>query len=644
MGGGGRGRGGEGSSRRVVLATVMACCIGFGLGDEAGFPFSIKNTKGGQNYYRRKDSTARSSAGEEGEGGGGGGSRLRPSLSLLPPPSGQTSQERSSSIGHPSSERSASIGPPMPTTDGRFVPSSTERGAVIGSSSNARSPAIGPQYTRSQKSGSSSPGGRSWSWWPSRRRSGAPGRQPSSSSSSSFFSRLFSWLPWPFGEGSWFSGGSSRADSRNSHFRVIQEQSDNHLRFNGPQSFGSNSFNSPSNRFNPNSFNSPNNFNPNGFNPYGFDPFQFDPLNPYAPIPSFPQPPPPLPPSSSSGHPLPTVGSAIGDVLKVAPNTPADTDHVPSFAAKMFVVREAPQEYYPPGYKPTEPLQRTPPTVEVPRTKFFCEEQRYLPGLYADTQLGCKVFHMCLPAAVGNTQTSFLCPNMTLFDQSILQCNWWYYVRCEDSPQNYDANLPLAISYRRVNAAQLPLTAVGDYNSLALLDVSARSARNLLKEGDGAVGRMGLAAQSEKEVGEEKNAALAIPNVKENQEKQEQGVKASDDSDKDTPEMRKEEKEVEKEGEKEKDEDVNGKEKQQEVARSPSSEVETENVNKMNVRILRVNKLEEENEEEKVEDIKVDKEINSRVRKRRSVEPIFSNTRHFSSPLLSRLHRRNPMP
>lgn len=76
---------------------------------------------------------------------------------------------------------------------------------------------------------------------------------------------------------------------------------------------------------------------------------------------------------------------------QVAPNTPADTDHVPSFAAKMFVVREAPQEYYPPGYKPTEPLQRSPATVEVPRTKFFCEEQRYLPGLYADTQLGCKV-------------------------------------------------------------------------------------------------------------------------------------------------------------------------------------------------------------------------------------------------------------
>lgn len=252
---------------------------------------------------------------------------------------------------------------------------------------------------------------------------------------------------------------------------------------------------------------------------------------------------------------------------------------------------------------------------------------------------------MCLPAAVGNTQTSFLCPNMTLFDQSILQCNWWYYVRCEDSPKNYDANLPLALSYRRVNAAQLPLTAVGDYNSLALLDVTARSARNLLKEEDGAVGRMGLAAQSEEEEGEEKNAALALPNVEEKQDMQERSVRASDDSDKNTTEMRKEEEQVEKEDEKEKD-DVNGNEKQEEVLRSPSSDVDIENVNTMNVRILNINKLDEVNEEEKVQDIKMDKEIDSGVwRRRRSTEPIFSNTRHFSSSLLSRLHRRrSPMP
>ncbi|XP_066973514.1 uncharacterized protein [Macrobrachium rosenbergii] len=165
----------------------------------------------------------------------------------------------------------------------------------------------------------------------------------------------------------------------------------------------------------------------------------------------------------------PTIGPAIGGLLKVDAGTPADTDHVPSFAAKMFVVREAPPEFFPPGYEVPLLFPRLNKRVEVPRTKFFCEEQKYLPGIYADVQLGCKVFHLCLPAAMGNTLTSFMCPNMTLFDQSIMQCNYWYYVNCENSPRNYDANLQMALSYRKMNAAQLPLTAVRNFDNVALL-------------------------------------------------------------------------------------------------------------------------------------------------------------------------------
>ncbi|XP_076061524.1 uncharacterized protein LOC143037277 [Oratosquilla oratoria] len=59
---------------------------------------------------------------------------------------------------------------------------------------------------------------------------------------------------------------------------------------------------------------------------------------------------------------FPTVGPSMAQVLQfafknpsdhqqVSSDTPSDTDHVPSFAAKMFVVREAPKELYPPGYK-----------------------------------------------------------------------------------------------------------------------------------------------------------------------------------------------------------------------------------------------------------------------------------------------------
>jgi len=171
---------------------------------------------------------------------------------------------------------------------------------------------------------------------------------------------------------------------------------------------------------------------------------------------------------------LPTIGPSFGQLLNLDSNTVADTDHVPSFAAKMFVVRDAPVEFWPPGYEAPQKFSNAEQRVEVPRTKFFCEEQKYLPGIYADIQLGCKVFHLCVPASMGNSMTSFMCPNMTLFDQSIMQCNDWYHVNCEAAERHYDANLPMAISYRKINAAQLPLTAVRDMNNVALLSQNAQ--------------------------------------------------------------------------------------------------------------------------------------------------------------------------
>jgi len=171
---------------------------------------------------------------------------------------------------------------------------------------------------------------------------------------------------------------------------------------------------------------------------------------------------------------LPTIGPSFGQLLNLDSNTVADTDHVPSFAAKMFVVRDAPVEFHPPGYEAPEIFSNVEQRVEVPRTKFFCEEQKYLPGIYADIQLGCKVFHLCVPASMGNSMTSFMCPNMTLFDQSIMQCNYWYHVNCEGAEKHYDANLPMAISYRKINAAQLPLTAVRNMNNVALLSQNAQ--------------------------------------------------------------------------------------------------------------------------------------------------------------------------
>ncbi|XP_045121207.1 uncharacterized protein LOC123510277 isoform X2 [Portunus trituberculatus] len=505
--GGGRRCQGTTSCRVFLLAAVVLCCVGLGFGNEKGFPFSVKNTKGKHHYHRRKDEaggilTSGEIPEEEvvGGGGGGGGRRgswLRPRSDLRPPPLVYNALERSS-LGHSEGDGT------QPAGDVSSVPSSgaqnvhlsrsTDEGTA-GGAGGADSPYVAANHLPSVAT-------RGEPWLrPARRRAGAR-RSSSSSSSSSFFSRLMAWLPWPLGEASWFSGGShSRADSRKSHFRVIHQPAGNELSPN-QQSFNTKQFSFPQpfspQSFGPQSF-SPQSFSPQSFSPQSFaaPPFLAPPFGgpPFSPFQSFPQP----PQTESHGSPPRTVGPQVADVLQVSPDTPADTDHVPSFAAKVFVVREAPKDYYPPGYTPADSHEHH--SVEVPRTKFFCEEQRYLPGLYADTQLGCKVFHMCLPAAVGNTMTSFLCPNMTLFDQSILQCNWWYYVRCEDSHLNYDANLPLALSYRKVNAAQLPLTAIQDYNSLSLLDISARTARKLDGGAEGgAVGRMGLADVEEEEM------------------------------------------------------------------------------------------------------------------------------------------------
>lgn len=182
--------------------------------------------------------------------------------------------------------------------------------------------------------------------------------------------------------------------------------------------------------------------------------------------------PPPLPEPKLKPLPErytgPMIGDVLGSVLQLPASTPADSDHVPSFASQLLVVRDAPNNFHPPGYNNSMTEHFTMIT-KLPRTKFFCEEQEFLPGLYADVQLGCKIFHLCVPAPLGCTVQSYLCPNSTLFDQSILMCNFWELVDCSQSYQNYDANQPLALSYRRVNAAHLPVEDVHDPLTLSLL-------------------------------------------------------------------------------------------------------------------------------------------------------------------------------
>ncbi|XP_055549440.1 uncharacterized protein LOC129732516 isoform X2 [Wyeomyia smithii] len=114
-------------------------------------------------------------------------------------------------------------------------------------------------------------------------------------------------------------------------------------------------------------------------------------------------------------------------------------------------VMNAPKEYYPVGYDKNFDDNFT-SKVDLPYTTFNCGEQKHFPGLYGDEDLGCMVFHVCALTDDGLIMKSFLCPESTLFDQTILKCNWWFYVDCKSSKTLYDSNLPVSKSYQLMKA------------------------------------------------------------------------------------------------------------------------------------------------------------------------------------------------
>ncbi|XP_037041412.1 uncharacterized protein LOC119078071 isoform X1 [Bradysia coprophila] len=114
-------------------------------------------------------------------------------------------------------------------------------------------------------------------------------------------------------------------------------------------------------------------------------------------------------------------------------------------------VMNAPKEYYPAGYEKNFD-DNFMSKVDLPATSFHCGDQKHFPGLYADMDLGCMVFHVCALTDDGLIMKSFLCPESTLFDQTILKCNWWFYVDCKNSKSLYDSNLPVSKSYQLMKA------------------------------------------------------------------------------------------------------------------------------------------------------------------------------------------------
>ncbi|CAD1478635.1 unnamed protein product, partial [Heterotrigona itama] len=125
--------------------------------------------------------------------------------------------------------------------------------------------------------------------------------------------------------------------------------------------------------------------------------------------------------------------------------------HKNKYNSGVTKVMNAPREYYPMGYDKNFD-DNFASRVDLPDTSFYCGDQKHFPGLYADEDLGCMVFHVCALTDDGLIMKSFLCPESTLFDQTILKCNWWFYVDCKASKSLYDSNIPISKSYQLMKA------------------------------------------------------------------------------------------------------------------------------------------------------------------------------------------------
>jgi len=74
--------------------------------------------------------------------------------------------------------------------------------------------------------------------------------------------------------------------------------------------------------------------------------------------------------------------------------------------------------------------------LAIPSTGFTCSAQP-VPGIYADQETGCQVFHYCQD---GGRMDSFFCPNLTLFNQQYFVCDWSYNVDCDSSHLYFSLN------------------------------------------------------------------------------------------------------------------------------------------------------------------------------------------------------------
>ncbi|GAU95087.1 hypothetical protein RvY_06764 [Ramazzottius varieornatus] len=85
-------------------------------------------------------------------------------------------------------------------------------------------------------------------------------------------------------------------------------------------------------------------------------------------------------------------------------------------------------------YANAQPGQDFPILSEIPQSNIDCAQFKQA-GFYADEAGQCQVFHRC---DVNGVLTSYLCPNMSLFNQITLVCDWFWNVDCKQSKQFQD--------------------------------------------------------------------------------------------------------------------------------------------------------------------------------------------------------------
>jgi len=83
-----------------------------------------------------------------------------------------------------------------------------------------------------------------------------------------------------------------------------------------------------------------------------------------------------------------------------------------------------------------KPGEDFPLTSSLPQQPNIDCAQFHQPGFYADVDAGrCQIFYRC---DINGNLTSYLCPNMTIFNQITLVCDWWFNVDCSQAKQFYD--------------------------------------------------------------------------------------------------------------------------------------------------------------------------------------------------------------